>query len=70
MSNKTYDILKALAQIWLPLVATIAIGIGEIWGIDILTPIGATITMIDAALGVALSKVSTDFYEGLEDERD
>lgn len=67
MSNRTYDICKAISLIWIPLIATIIIGIGEIWGIDILAPIGATLTMVDAALGVALAKASADYIEDEEE---
>lgn len=63
MSDKTYDVLKALAQIWIPMVAAITIGLGEIWHIEMMTPIGATLTLIDTALGVALAKVSKDYNE-------
>lgn len=63
MSNKTYDTLKRVALVWLPMVAAIIIGIGEIWGIPFLAPIGATLTLIDAALGTALEKLSADYKE-------
>lgn len=67
MSNETYDLLKRIAGVWLPMLATILIGAGEIWGMDMLAPIGATITLVDGALGVALEKLSKDYHNKEED---
>ena len=61
MSNKTYDTLKRVALVWLPMVAAIIIGIGEIWNIPHFALIGATIAVIDTALGTALEKLSSDY---------
>lgn len=63
MQNKTFDLLKSVAQIWLPMSASIIIGVGEIWGLEVMAPIGATITLIDTALGVALAKLSKDYHK-------
>lgn len=63
MSNEMYDILKRIALVWMPMLAAVIIGIGEIWGIPCLAPVGATITLIDAALGTALEKLSKDYLE-------
>ncbi len=62
MSNKTYDILKVIALVILPLFAAIIIGFGEIWNIEACAPVGATITMVDAAMGVALDKLSKMYH--------
>lgn len=66
MSNKTYDALKRFAGVWLPLVTAIVLGVGEIWNIEILATIGATMTMVDVALGVALEKLSNDYQNRME----
>lgn len=63
MSNEAYDILKNIAGVWLPMIAAVVIGIGEIWNVPIMAPIGATITLIDGALGVALDKLSKKYHE-------
>lgn len=63
MSNKTYDLLKRIAGIWLPMVAAIIIGFGEVWGIEMCAPLGATITVIDGALGIALDKLSKEYHK-------
>lgn len=67
MENKTYDVLKKVAGVWLPMFAAIVIGIGEIWGIACMAPIGATITLIDGALGIALDKLSKDYFKSQEE---
>ena len=61
MSNKTYDILKNVALIVLPALATLWITIAKIWGLPYGEEIAATITAIDVFLG-ALLKVSSRFY--------
>src|SRR5574344_184244 len=45
MTNKTYDILKYIALIVLPAVATLVISITGIWGLPYGEPIAATITL-------------------------
>lgn len=67
MQNETYDTLKKIAGVWLPMIAAIIIGIGEIWGLDFMAPLGATITLVDGALGVALDKLSKTYYENKEE---
>ena len=62
MSNKTYDILKNVALIILPALATLWLTISKIWGLPYGEEIAATITAIDVFLG-ALLKVSSRFYE-------
>lgn len=55
MSNKTYDILKWVATVVLPALATLTLTIGQIWGISAWTvPIGATIAAVATFLGAIL----------------
>lgn len=61
MSNKTYDILKTLALIVLPALATLVLTIFKIWGLPYGEEIAATITAIDVFLG-ALLKISSSIY--------
>lgn len=61
MSNKTYDILKYIALVVLPALATFVIAITGIWGLPYGEAIAATITAIDAFLG-ALLKISSNKY--------
>lgn len=54
MSNKTYDILKWIAQILLPGLATLYFALAEIWGLPYAEQIVGTITAIDTFLGLLL----------------
>ena len=51
MSNNVYDILKKVALIILPALATLWLTIGKIWGLPYTTEIGATVTAISVFLG-------------------
>jgi hypothetical protein len=60
-SNKTYDILKYIAQIVLPALGTLYFALASIWGLPYGEQIVGTITAIDAFLG-ALLGISTAMY--------
>ena len=62
MSNKAYDVLKFIAQIVLPAVATLYFTLAQIWGLPWAEQIVGTITAIDTFLGVILG-VSTSTYK-------
>lgn len=61
MSNKTYDILKFIAQILLPALGTLYFALAEIWHFPYAEQIVGTITAIDAFLGAILG-ISTNNY--------
>ena len=61
LSNKVYDVLKWVALIVLPAVATFYSVSASIWGLPFADQIPATITAIDALLG-ALIGISTVKY--------
>lgn len=61
LSNKTYDILKYIAQIVLPALGTLYFALGSIWGLPYGEQIVGTITAVDAFLG-ALLGISTAMY--------
>ena len=61
MANDTYDLLKYIALIVFPALATFYAVIGKIWGLPFVTEIPATIMAVDTLLG-ALLKISTDNY--------
>ena len=68
MTNKTYDILKIVAIVILPLIQALYVGLSKIWGFGFGTEIDQTIQLIVAALntvlGVALVKSSSDYHKG------
>ncbi len=65
MSNKTYDILKYLAQVILPALGTLYFALAGIWGFPYGEQIVGTITAIDTFLGVALKISSDNYYSGM-----
>lgn len=69
MTNKTYNILKYIAQIVLPALATLYLALAGFWGLPYPEAIAGTIVAIDTFLG-ALLKVSTDNYNKQNDKRE
>ena len=67
MSNKTYDILKWVAQLFLPALGTLYFALAGIWGFPFGEEIVGTITSIDTFLGVILG-ISTNVYKKKEGE--
>lgn len=63
MSNKTYDILKWIAGLVLPAMATLTIALAGIWDLPYGEPIGATITAVDAFLGTILGISSKKYSD-------
>lgn len=61
MSNKTYDILKWIAQILLPAIGTLYFALAGIWNLPYAEGIVGTITAIDTFLGCLLG-ISTANY--------
>ncbi len=62
MSNKTYDILKWVAQILLPALGALYFALAKIWGLPYSNEVVGTITAVDAFLG-ALLGISTIQYK-------
>lgn len=62
MSNKTYDILKWIAQILLPGIGTLYFALAGIWNLPLADQIVGTITAVDAFLGLLLG-ISTANYK-------
>jgi NADH:ubiquinone oxidoreductase subunit 4 (subunit M) len=51
LGNKVYDVLKYVAQVALPAVATFYAGLGSLWGFPKVTEVVGTITLTDTLLG-------------------
>ena len=68
MSNKTYDILKYIAQIVLPALGTLYFALSQIWGLPYGEQIVGTITAVDAFLGALLKIQSDAYYDEANDE--
>ena len=65
MSNKTYDILKYIALIVLPAIATLYGTIAGIWGLPYAEEIPLTIMAVDTFLGVCLKVSSDEYHKGV-----
>lgn len=61
LSDRLYDILKYIAQIFLPALATLYVTIAGIWGLPYAEAISGTIMAVDLCLG-AMLKISSDAY--------
>ena len=68
MSNKVYDVLKVVVAIILPLISTLYIGLANIWGFGFGEQVDKTIQLVIAAinalLGMAIVKSSSDYRRG------
>lgn len=62
MSNKTYDILKWVAQVFLPGLGTLYFALAATWGLPYSEQVVGTITAADTFLGVVLG-ISTVTYK-------
>lgn len=61
MSNKTYDILKWIAQIALPAIAALYAALAGIWGLPHGEAIVGTISAIDVFMGALLGISSSNY---------
>lgn len=69
ISNKTYDILKYIAQIVLPALGTLYFALSTIWGLPYGEQVVGTITAIDAFLGALLGISTAQWKKGGYNER-
>lgn len=61
MTNKVYDILKWIAQYFLPAIGTLYFALAGIWGLPYGEQIVGTITAVDTFLGVLLGISSSQY---------
>lgn len=64
MSNKTYDIMKQIAMVWLPALGTLYFALANIWGLPYAEEIVGTITAVDTFLGAILHISNTQYIKG------
>ena len=67
MSNKVYDILKWIALIVLPAVATFYLGLSNYWNIPYPEAISGTIMLFDTFLGALLGISSINYAKKKEE---
>ena len=61
MSNKMYDMLKWIAMVVLPALATLYFALAGIWGLPYGQEIVGTITAVDTFIGVILGISSVQY---------
>jgi hypothetical protein len=61
MDNKTYDVLKWIAQYLLPAAGTLYFALASIWGLPYGEQVVGTITAVDTFLGVLLGISSAQY---------
>ena len=61
MNDQTYDILKRVALIIVPALATFVNAVGIVWGVPYTTEATATITAFGVFLGAALGVSSANY---------
>lgn len=69
VSNKVYDILKWVALVVFPAIATLFSAISMIWGIPYGEQITSTIIAIDTALGAILGVSSIKYVKKAGDSK-
>jgi hypothetical protein len=60
-TNELYDLLKKIAQVWLPAAATLYFAVAAIWGLPDPNQVVGSITALDAFLGAVLT-ISSKTY--------
>lgn len=63
LSNKSYDLLKWIAQILLPAAATLYVAVAGIWGFPYAKEIAGTISAVDLFIGTLLGISSMNYYK-------
>ena len=61
LSNKVYDILKAIALIWLPAIGTLYFALAGIWSLPYPEEIVGTTPAVDTFLGAVLGISSANY---------
>lgn len=63
LKSKTYDILKTIAQIWIPAAGTLYFALAQIWNLPYAEEVVGTLTAIDTFLGAVLGISTVKYYE-------
>lgn len=67
LTNKVYDVLKWVAQIFLPAAGTLYFALAKVWNLPYSEEVVGTITAIDAFLGALLGISSMNYNKQLEE---
>ena len=66
MSNKMYDVLKWIAMVVLPAIATLYLALAGIWGLPYGEEVVGTVMAVDTFLGVLLGISSAQYSKKKE----
>lgn len=66
MNNKIYDVLKWVAMIVLPALATLYLGLSNVWGLPYGEEISTTITLVNTFLGAVLMISNTQYKKRVD----
>lgn len=66
INNKVYDILKWVALIVLPALATLYLGLSNVWGLPYGEEISTTITLVNTFLGAVLMISNTQYKKRVD----
>lgn len=69
-NNKTFDVLKFVAQIGLPALGTLYFALSQIWGLPYGEQIVGTITALDVFLGAVLGVSTAQYKKALEEKQE
>jgi hypothetical protein len=61
LSNKQYDFLKKLAQLWLPAAGSLYFGLAVIWGLPFGEQVVGSLALLATFIGVILGKSSAKY---------
>lgn len=61
-TNKTYDVLKWIAQVVLPALGTLYFALSGIWGFPYGEQVVGTLVAVDTFLGIILGITRADWY--------
>lgn len=64
LTNKTYDVLKTIALIWLPALGTLYFSLAGIWDLPYPEQVVGTITAVDTFLGAVLGIATASYSKG------
>lgn len=66
MKNETYDVLKWVAMLLLPALATLISTLGNIWGLPWAPQVSDTIVAVNAALAMILGISTINYHKEAE----
>ena len=64
MNNKVYDVLKWIAQYFLPALGTLYFALADVWGLPYVEQVVGTIVAVDTFIGVVLGISTAQYNKG------